>query len=110
MTDLANQVQPIIRYDQGDSVPLRPDAYPCGSTLPAIRVVGRTNDTLSFPSGLAASGSCSSPPVMSSLSRSAWRRGAGRPLIDLGWPPTLEVWRVRARRCETTASIRRERG
>ena len=39
---------PLIRYDQGDSVTLRPDACPCGSPLPAIRVVGRTNDTLSF--------------------------------------------------------------
>ena len=39
----------LIRYDQGDSVAtLRPDACPCGSPLPAIRVVGRTNDTLSF--------------------------------------------------------------
>ena len=48
MTNLANRVQPLIRYDQGDSVTLRPDARPCGSPLPAIRVVGRTNDTLSF--------------------------------------------------------------
>lgn len=48
VTNLANRVQPIIRYDQGDSVTLRPDACPCGSPLPAIRVVGRTNDTLSF--------------------------------------------------------------
>ena len=48
MTNLANRVQPLIRYDQGDSVTLRPDACPCGSPLPAIRVVGRTNDTLSF--------------------------------------------------------------
>ena len=42
MTNLANRVQPLIRYDQGDSVTLRPDACPCGSPLPAIRVVGRT--------------------------------------------------------------------
>jgi phenylacetate-CoA ligase len=48
VTNLANRVQPIIRYDQGDSVTLRPDACPCGSPLPAIRVVGRTNDTLTF--------------------------------------------------------------
>jgi phenylacetate-coenzyme A ligase PaaK-like adenylate-forming protein len=49
VTNLANRVQPIIRYDQGDSVTVRTDACPCGSQLPAIRVVGRTNDTLSFP-------------------------------------------------------------
>jgi phenylacetate-coenzyme A ligase PaaK-like adenylate-forming protein len=48
VTNLANRVQPIIRYDQGDSVTVRADACPCGSPLPAIRVVGRTNDTLSF--------------------------------------------------------------
>ena len=48
ITNLANRVQPLIRYDQGDSVTLRPDVCPCGSPLPAIRVVGRTNDTLSF--------------------------------------------------------------
>ena len=48
VTNLANRVQPIIRYDQGDSVTMRADACPCGSPLPAIRVVGRTNDTLSF--------------------------------------------------------------
>jgi phenylacetate-coenzyme A ligase PaaK-like adenylate-forming protein len=46
VTNLANHVQPIIRYDLGDSVLSRPDPCPCGSPLPAIRVVGRSDDVL----------------------------------------------------------------
>lgn len=46
ITDLINHVQPTIRYDQGDSVMLRPDPCPCGNPFPAIRVIGRKNDML----------------------------------------------------------------
>lgn len=46
LTNLANLVQPIIRYDLGDSVLARPDSCPCGSPMPAIRVEGRRDDTL----------------------------------------------------------------
>lgn len=46
ITDLVNRVQPIIRYDQGDSVTLRADPCPCGNPFPAIRVMGRKNDML----------------------------------------------------------------
>lgn len=46
ITDLINRVQPMIRYDQGDSVTLRPDPCPCGNPFPAIRVMGRKNDML----------------------------------------------------------------
>jgi phenylacetate-CoA ligase len=53
VTNLANRVQPIIRYDLGDRVVVRPDPCPCGSPLPAIRVEGRTDEILAFP---AASG------------------------------------------------------
>lgn len=49
LTNLANRVQPIIRYDLGDSVVQRPDACPCGNPLPAIRVTGRAADVLTFP-------------------------------------------------------------
>ncbi|MGE3661799.1 MAG: phenylacetate--CoA ligase family protein [Pseudonocardia sp.] len=49
VTNLANRVQPILRYDFGDSVLARPDPCPCGSPLPAIRVHGRTADLLTFP-------------------------------------------------------------
>ncbi|WP_214406404.1 phenylacetate--CoA ligase family protein [Pseudonocardia lacus] len=48
LTNLANRVQPIIRYDLGDSVTERPDPCPCGNPLPAVRVRGRTADVLTF--------------------------------------------------------------
>lgn len=49
LTNLANYVQPIIRYDLGDSLTLRPDPCPCGSRLPALRVEGRHDEILAFP-------------------------------------------------------------
>lgn len=48
LSNLANRVQPILRYDLGDSVLQRPDPCPCGNPLPAIRVQGRSADVLSF--------------------------------------------------------------
>lgn len=48
LSNLANRVQPILRYDLGDSVLERPDPCPCGNPLPAIRVQGRSADVLSF--------------------------------------------------------------
>ncbi|MCK2215944.1 hypothetical protein MF672_019395 [Actinomadura sp. ATCC 31491] len=49
VSNLANRVQPILRYDLGDSVLLRPDPCPCGSPFPAVRVQGRAADLLAFP-------------------------------------------------------------
>jgi phenylacetate-coenzyme A ligase PaaK-like adenylate-forming protein len=46
LTNLANRIQPIIRYDLGDSVLARPDPCPCGSPLLAIQVAGRRDDVL----------------------------------------------------------------
>jgi phenylacetate-CoA ligase len=46
VTNLANRVQPLIRYDLGDSIVVRTDPCPCGSRLPAIRVSGRSDDVL----------------------------------------------------------------
>jgi phenylacetate-coenzyme A ligase PaaK-like adenylate-forming protein len=46
LTNLAGRLQPIIRYDLGDSVLARPDPCPCGSPFPAIRVDGRRDDVL----------------------------------------------------------------
>lgn len=51
VSNLANRVQPILRYDLGDSVLQRPDPCPCGNPLPAIRVQGRAADVLTFPTG-----------------------------------------------------------
>ncbi|MEV5596763.1 phenylacetate--CoA ligase family protein [Streptomyces sp. NPDC052496] len=49
ISNLANRVQPFLRYDLGDSVLLRPDPCPCGNPLPALRVQGRSGDILTFP-------------------------------------------------------------
>ena len=46
LTNLINRVQPIIRYNLGDRITMRPDACPCGNPLPAIRVEGRTDEIL----------------------------------------------------------------
>jgi phenylacetate-CoA ligase len=48
LTNLANHVQPVIRYDLGDSVTLLPSRCACGSAMPALRVEGRRDDVLAF--------------------------------------------------------------
>jgi phenylacetate-coenzyme A ligase PaaK-like adenylate-forming protein len=50
LTNLANRVQPIIRYDLGDRVTMLPDRCPCGSPLPRIRPEGRRDEVLYFES------------------------------------------------------------
>lgn len=50
VTNLANRVQPLIRYDLGDRVTVATAACACGNRLPAITVDGRTGDLLSFES------------------------------------------------------------
>jgi len=49
LTNLANHVQPIIRYDLGDRVTLQAQTCACGSPLPVIEVQGRSDDTLRLP-------------------------------------------------------------
>ncbi|MCK2242901.1 MULTISPECIES: phenylacetate--CoA ligase family protein [unclassified Crossiella] len=46
LTNLANRVQPIIRYNLGDSITIDPDICGCGRQFPTLRVQGRTNDLL----------------------------------------------------------------
>jgi len=46
LTNLANRVQPIVRYDLGDSVSICTTACACGSPLPTIAVEGRRDDVL----------------------------------------------------------------
>jgi phenylacetate-CoA ligase len=48
LTNLANHVQPLIRYDLGDSVRLRAEPCECGSPLPVIEVRGRQDDSLTL--------------------------------------------------------------
>ncbi|HEY3506462.1 MAG TPA: phenylacetate--CoA ligase family protein [Actinocatenispora sp.] len=50
LSNLANRVQPFLRYDLGDSILLRPDPCPCGNVFPAVQVQGRAADLLTFPS------------------------------------------------------------
>ena len=54
LTNLANGVQPLIRYDLGDSVTVLPAPCECGSVLPAIRVEGRRDDVLACADGHGA--------------------------------------------------------
>jgi len=44
LTNLANHVQPLIRYDLGDSVRFKAEPCACGSCFPAIEVEGRRDD------------------------------------------------------------------
>ncbi len=46
LTNLANPVQPLIRYDIGDQLRLHHEACDCGSALPVIEVLGRCDDAL----------------------------------------------------------------
>ncbi len=48
LTNLANHIQPFVRYELGDSIIVRPDPCPCGSPFPAIHVRGRINELLSI--------------------------------------------------------------
>jgi phenylacetate-coenzyme A ligase PaaK-like adenylate-forming protein len=46
LTNLANHVQPLIRYDLGDQVTLYDTPCACGSHLPVVDIQGRRDDTL----------------------------------------------------------------
>jgi phenylacetate-coenzyme A ligase PaaK-like adenylate-forming protein len=49
LTNLANRVQPLIRYDLGDRITIIPDPCPCGSPLPTMKVEGRRDEILRMP-------------------------------------------------------------
>jgi phenylacetate-coenzyme A ligase PaaK-like adenylate-forming protein len=57
LTNLANRVQPIIRYDLGDTVTLGVAPCACGSSLPTVSVHGRRDDivVLRTPAGRSVS-------------------------------------------------------
>jgi phenylacetate-coenzyme A ligase PaaK-like adenylate-forming protein len=46
LTNLANRIQPIVRYDLGDSVSIGTSPCACGSPLPTMAVEGRRDDVL----------------------------------------------------------------
>jgi phenylacetate-coenzyme A ligase PaaK-like adenylate-forming protein len=56
LTNLANRVQPLIRYDLGDAVTLHERPCSCGSIFPAIDVEGRCDDALVMPLALGGVG------------------------------------------------------
>jgi phenylacetate-coenzyme A ligase PaaK-like adenylate-forming protein len=53
LTNLANRVQPLIRYDVGDRIRLVEERCRCGNPLPVVEVEGRSADVVSLraPSG-----------------------------------------------------------
>jgi len=48
LTNLANGIQPLLRYDLGDSITVLPAPCACGNPLPALRVEGRHDDTVAL--------------------------------------------------------------
>lgn len=48
LTNLANRLQPIIRYDLGDSIRVLPEPCACGSPLPVVEVQGRSDDVIAL--------------------------------------------------------------
>lgn len=46
LTNLANRIAPIVRYDLGDRIRVQPGPCACGSPRPAISVQGRADDLL----------------------------------------------------------------
>ncbi|MDM0116337.1 phenylacetate--CoA ligase family protein [Variovorax sp. J22R133] len=61
LTNLANHVQPLIRYDIGDRVTQHAAPCECGSSLPVIEVQGRSEETLDL--GAAGSKTVSLLPL-----------------------------------------------
>ncbi len=61
LTNLANRIQPLIRYDLGDSITIMGAPCGCGSRFPMMSVEGRTDEALVFP--LAAGGTATVVPL-----------------------------------------------
>lgn len=51
LTNLANHVQPLIRYELHDRITLHAQRCSCGSPLPVIEVEGRSDDVLELKDG-----------------------------------------------------------
>lgn len=51
LTNLANHVQPVLRYELGDQVVFDPGPCPCGSSLPVLHVEGRVDESLDLSDG-----------------------------------------------------------
>lgn len=46
LTNLANKVQPLLRYELGDRIRFAPERCACGAALPVVEVMGRLDDPL----------------------------------------------------------------
>ncbi|MBI3969411.1 MAG: AMP-binding protein [Chloroflexi bacterium] len=88
VTNLANYVQPIIRYELGDSVILGANRCACGSPLPTIQVEGRTDEILSFA---ALNGDTISLPPMALATVVEESPGVRRFQVIQTTPTTLTV-------------------
>ena len=55
LTNLANHLQPLVRFDIGDRIVLDERPCRCGSALPLVRVEGRCDDVLTMAGAGAAS-------------------------------------------------------
>ncbi len=51
LTNLANVVQPLIRYDLGDQITVNATPCECGSPFPSINIIGRHDDPLNMRDG-----------------------------------------------------------
>jgi phenylacetate-CoA ligase len=49
LTNLANHLQPLIRFDIGDRIALGGERCPCGCALPVVQVQGRSDDAIVLP-------------------------------------------------------------
>lgn len=49
LTNLANQVQPLLRYELTDRIRFVPEPCPCGCAFAVIEVQGRSDDVLTLP-------------------------------------------------------------
>lgn len=110
LTNLANRIQPIIRYDLGDSVIARPDPCPCGNPLQAIRVLGRCDDILHL---IAADGRSVAVPALAIGSIMEEVPGVHRCQLLQTGPSTLRLRLAPAERadverlwCEVVAALR----
>lgn len=64
LSNLANTIQPILRYDLGDSILQKIEPCECRNPFPAIQVQGRTADILTFPADNGGPATTSIAPLV----------------------------------------------
>lgn len=67
LTNLANHVQPLIRFDIGDRIVLDAERCPCACPLPTVQVQGRCDDTLVVSPGAGGAPVALLPLALSTL-------------------------------------------